>query len=147
MNDFRIIQAFEIWATHRDWVRGLQPDFGAGIGDRFAWASTVTEADAAAATGRRTQIRRRMDELLADDTVLVLPTTPGIAPLRGTATNDLEIWRNRCLGLLCIAGHAGLPQISLPLATLDGCPLGLSLLATRGNDTMLLELARRIYAH
>lgn len=146
MNDFRIIQAFEIWAAHRDWVSGLHPDFGAGIGERFAWASTVTAADTAAATARRTQIGRRMDELLAGDAVLVVPTTCGVAPLRGTATKDLEIWRNRCLGLLCIAGHAGLPQISLPLATMDGSPVGLSLLAARGNDTLLLELARRLCA-
>jgi amidase len=146
MNDFRVIQAFEIWATHRDWVSGLHPDFGAGIGERFAWASTITAAAATAATARRMQIRRRMDELLADDAVLAVPTTVGAAPLRGTPTKDLEVWRNRCLGLLCIAGHAGLPQISLPLASLGGCPLGLSLIAARGNDTLLLELARRLYA-
>jgi amidase len=146
MNDFRVIQAFEIWATHRDWVSGLQPGFSAGIGERFAWASTLTAEAAATASARRAQIRRRMDALLAGDAVLAIPTAVGIAPLRGTSTTDLEVWRNRCLGLLCIAGHAGLPQISLPLASLDGCPLGLSLLAARGNDTLLLELARRLYA-
>ena len=48
------------------------------------------------------------------------------------------------MSLLCIAGLARLPQINLPLATLRGCPLGLSLIAARGNDTMLLELARRV---
>lgn len=65
---------------------------------------------------------------------------------RGTPAAELELWRNRCIGLLCIAGHADLPQVSLPLATQDGCPLGLSLLAARGNDTMLLELAGNIHA-
>jgi len=39
---------------------------------------------------------------------------------------------------------ARLPQVSLPLAELDGCPLGLSLIAARGNDTLLLELAGRL---
>ena len=43
-----------------------------------------------------------------------------------------------------IAGLARLPQINLPLAKLGGCPLGLSLVAARGGDTLLLELARRI---
>jgi amidase len=146
MNDFRVIQAHEIWATHRQWVSGLNPEFGAGIGERFAWASTITDSDATAATARRAQIRQRMEDLLIDDAVLAIPTTAGIAPLLGTATKELEIWRNRCLGLLCIAGHAGLPQISLPLARQDGCPLGLSLIAARGNDTMLLELARQLDA-
>jgi amidase len=144
MNDFRVIQASEIWSTHSGWVGGLQADLGGGIKERFAWASTITAADAGAASARRNSIARRMDELLADNAVLVVPTAPGIAPLIGTPVKDLENWRNRCLGLLCIAGHAGLPQLSLPLATLDGCPLGLSLIAARGSDTMLLDLAKQL---
>jgi amidase len=74
----------------------------------------------------------------------VLPTLPGIAPLRNTRTAEIDEFRARALSLLCIAGLARLPQISLPLAKLDGCPLGLSLIAARGADTMLLEIARRL---
>ena len=33
MNDFRVIQAFEIWNTLGGWVQGLKPEFGGGIGD------------------------------------------------------------------------------------------------------------------
>jgi len=144
MNDFRVIQAFEIWNSHREWVSTLDPGFGAGIAERFRWASTVTASEATAASRRRVEIRRRIDEMLADDAVLAMPTTVGPAPLRGTPTADLEAWRNRCIGLLCVAGHAGLPQISVPLATVDDRPLGLSLLAARGNDMLLLELARTL---
>ena len=43
---------------------------------------------------------------------------------------------------LCIAGLGGLPQASLPLAELDGLPLGLSLVGPRGSDLQLLKLAR-----
>ncbi|MEO5766421.1 MAG: amidase [Casimicrobiaceae bacterium] len=146
MNDFRVLQAHEIWATHRDWVRTERPEFGGGIAERFAWAATVTDAAAAAAAQARMRIRERMDALLADDAVIALPTTVGAPPLLGTPAAELDVWRNRCLGLLCIAGHAGLPQISLPLATVDGAPVGLSLLAARGNDTLLLQLARRLHA-
>ena len=48
--------------------------------------------------------------------------------------------------IIIFAGLAGLPQINLPLAKLDGCPLGLSLIAARGNDTLLLDIARRVAA-
>ena len=41
-------------------------------------------------------------------------------------------------------GHAGLPQVNLPLAVVDGRPVGLSLVAARGNDLLLLELACRL---
>jgi amidase len=48
--------------------------------------------------------------------------------------------------LLCISGLGGLPQISLPMGELDGLPLGLSIVARRGGDLMLLGLARRLMA-
>jgi amidase len=144
MNDFRVIQGFEIWSTHGDWVSGLDPDLCVGIGERFAWATTITPAAVAATSVRRLHIRRRMDEVLENDTVLAIPSTVGPAPPCGMRVDELEAWRNRCLGLLCIAGHAGLPQISLPLAAVNGYPIGLSLLAARGNDVLLLGLARRL---
>jgi len=147
MNDFRVIQGSEIWVTHREWIASLSPDFGAGIKERFVWASTITEAAAAAASARRVAIRARLDALLEGNRVLAIPTTPGVAPPIGMAVGELERWRNRALGLLCIGGHAGLPQVSLPLARVDGLPIGLSLLAARGNDTMLLELACKLREH
>jgi amidase len=48
------------------------------------------------------------------------------------------------MSILCIAGLAGLPQVSLPLATLDGLPLGFSLVGPWGSDRQLLALARSL---
>jgi amidase len=45
------------------------------------------------------------------------------------------------MALTCIAGLAGLPQISMPMLTVDGCPVGVSLIGTAGGDERLLELA------
>jgi amidase len=85
-----------------------------------------------------------MDALLAGGAVLALPTVPGIAPIRNAAPADTEDFRARALAVLCPAGLARLPQVSLPLARLDGCPLGISLIAARGNDAMLLALAKTL---
>jgi amidase len=144
MESFRIIQGAEIWRTHRDWIASLHPDFGAGIKERFVWASTIGPDAVAVADAHRRRITAHLDSLLAGNRVLAIPTTPGVAPLIDMPVGDLERWRNRALGLLCIAGHGGLPQVSLPLARVAGVPVGLSLIAARGNDTMLLELARRL---
>ena len=92
----------------------------------------------------RETVRRRMRELLGGDGVLCLPTAPGIAPLCETPEAALDDFRWRAMGLTCIAGLSGCPQINLPLASLDGCPLGLSLLATPGRDEVLLRLAAAI---
>ncbi|MFN7086669.1 MAG: amidase [Burkholderiales bacterium] len=139
---FRVLQGAEIWAQHGEWVRRVQPAFGPGIRERMQWVSTLAAREVEEAGVRREDIVRRMAALLAGDAVLVLPTVPGIAPLRNTPPAELDDFRSRAMSLLCIAGLARLPQISLPLGTLDGCPLGLSLIARRGGDEMLLALAR-----
>ena len=144
---FRVIQASEIWANHGEWITRFQPAFGRGIRERMAWASQVTPAEVRQARRTHEEIRGRLNELLDDGDVLCLPSSPRVAPRKNTPTDDLEIrFRHQAMCLLCISGLGGLPQISLPLATLDGLPLGLSLVGARGRDSMLLSLASRLMA-
>lgn len=143
---FRVLQAAEIWAAHGEWVLATKPVFGPGIRERFAAAARLEPEDVEAARAMRGSIRERMLALLGDDAVLILPSAPGIAPLCDTRPAELEDFRARALEVLCPAGHAGLPQVSLPLGTLDGCPIGLSLMAGPGRDEMLLDLAGRVMA-
>jgi amidase len=144
MDYFRFPQGNEAWAAHREWITRVKPQFGPAVGPRFQWAATVKAEDVERARARREQIARRMDTLLEGDAVLALPSAPGIALPRGSAPQVVDGLRARALPMLCIAGLARLPQVSLPLATLDGCPLGLSLIAARNNDMMLLAIARGI---
>ena len=109
------------------------------------WARTVTPDAVVSARGRHGEIRRRLNERLGDNDVLCVPTSPRIAPLKGTPTDDVEVrFRHQAMCILCVSGLGGLPQVSLPLAELDGMPLGLSLIARHGNDEMLLDLAEAI---
>ena len=142
MDYFRFLQGAEAWACHGQWITSEKPALGPGVKERFAWAATVSPEDVTRAGTRREEIARRMAEMLGGRAVLALPSTPSIALLRNSPPKVLDDLRARALPLLCIAGLARLPQVSLPLGTLDGCPLGLSLIAARGNDTLLLELAR-----
>ncbi len=141
---FRVAQFGEIWATHRDWVTRVHPKFGPAIGPRFDAVAKVSEAEFAQANGKRAEIAERMDALLVNNAVLLLPTMPDIAPLLQSPPDTTIAFRERAMGMLCIAGLAGLPQVSLPLGTLNGCPIGLSLLSARGNDEMLLSVAGQI---
>lgn len=146
MQAFRVLQGAEIWRTHREWVGTQKPNFGGGIRERFEWIATLGPAQVEPAQALRERVRERMEALLDGGAILLLPTTPGPAPLLTTPVRALEDWRDRCLSLLCVAGHAGLPQLSLPLGSVDGAPLGLSLVTARGSDGMLLDLAERLAA-
>lgn len=142
---FRVIQAWEIWSNHREWIQESSPQFGPGIRERMEWASRVTDEQVQAARTRRDAIVQRVMGLFEDGDVLCLPTSPRVAPLVDTPQDELEDRiRAQAMMLLCIAGLAGLPQVSLPLATLEGLPLGLSLVGPWGADSQLLELSRRI---
>ena len=139
-NVFRIHQGYEIWQCLGPWISANRPQFGPGIKERFAWASTIAKEQFDAAARSRAELRRRVVDALGDDGALILPTAPGIAPVRGTPPEQLENFRNRALQLLCIAGLSGTPQISIPGHTASGCPIGVSLIGSAGSDLALLAL-------
>lgn len=141
---FRIIQFAEIWDTHREWVTRVKPNFGVAIGKRFEAVAQVTAAEVARMKPRREAIAAELEKLLAGNAILVLPTVPDIAPLLNCPHDQTTAFRERAMGMLCISGIGRLPQVNLPFATLNGCPLGLSLVAARGNDEMLLDVVKNI---
>ncbi|WP_018698254.1 amidase [Amorphus coralli] len=139
---FRTIQAAEIWRSMGSWLTEVEPEFGPGVRERFAAARTVDPARLERAKSHRRSIVSALSGLLAPGTVLVLPTVPRGAPERGGDAGEIEVtYRNKAMNLLSVAGLAGLPQISLPLARHGNLPLGLSIVGARGSDVDLLALA------
>ena len=141
---FRILQGAEIWATHGDWITRHRPELGPGIRERIAYAEKIQADQIAEAAEVRDRVRARLANLLAGDTVICLPTSPGVAPRLATPTDQLEAFRYRAFSLLCVAGLCGLPQVSLPLGRLADGPVGLSLIAPAGRDADLLALAAEL---
>ncbi|MET0907564.1 MAG: amidase [Tardiphaga sp.] len=140
-NAFRVLQSEEAWAVQGEWISTVKPDFGPGVKQRFAAAAVMDPAEIAAAKPLRQAVIDKMNAMLAGDAILVLPTVPGIAPLRATPDAVLDVFRARAIEMLCVAGHAGVPQLSMPVAQLDECPIGLSIMAARDCDEDLLALA------
>ncbi len=141
MRRFRVIQAREICAQHSAWIAERKPRFGPEVAARFEWAASIEEAEAAEARRLRVDFTARMEELLADGEILLLPTAPNIAPRIDADGEALATHRDRVLSLTSPAGLAGLPQVTMPLAQHLGCPLGLSLMAGPGADRGLLDFA------
>ncbi len=138
---FRLVQGHEAWSEHGAWIRGQKPKLGPGIKERFEWASTINDEQALAA---RADMAKNADVVNAylEDAVICMPTVSYLAPQIGHASSAED--RTNALSLLCIASIAGLPQITMPLAVLDGKALGLSLLSRRFSDRQLLSLAQKI---
>jgi len=141
---FRYLQSREAWLTDGPLIERYAPPLGPGVAERFAWSREVTDAQVTTARIFRTAFRAHLTHLLGTDGVLLLPTMPDIAPLRSDSEASMEDYRNRAIRMLCIAGLAGFPQLSIPLATREGAPLGISLLGPAGSDRSLVALAQRI---
>lgn len=138
---FRVLQAGEVKQTNVPWVEEHAARRGPGIDQRFAMAAAITDDEIAAANAVRERVRARMASLIEPGTIVCLPTAPVIAPRLDAAPEDLEFFRANTMALTCTAGHAGLPQVTIPAVEVEGCPAGLSFIGWAGGDEALLDLA------
>lgn len=138
---FRDVQGYEAWHNHGNWIETEDPKFGPGVDERFAAVAKITKEDSDAASATRARIRKQVRGLLDARTVLCVPSAAGPAPLKNTPPAALEDFRNRTLNICCIAGLSGLPQISLPKAMVEDCPVGISLIGMAGGEEILLRAA------
>jgi amidase len=75
--------------------------------------------------------------------VLVMPTVPLSALKANASRAAIGAFYEAALAINSIAGHAGLPQLAVPVGRVDGKPASLSFVAARGMDEALLAEAGR----
>ncbi len=141
---FRVIQAVEFSRCHRNWISARNPRFAPDIAKRMSWALSIPEESEREETPKREAVRDRLEQLVGRSGLICLPSAPGPAPRIDADGKDLENWRNCLLSLTAPAGLSGLPQVSLPLGQVEGCPVGLSLIAPVGRDRALLAFVKRL---
>jgi amidase len=136
-----ILQGREAWTTFFDWIDTHNPRFSFEVADNFLRGTHADEKAIASANVVRAKVRERLSSLTTGETLIALPTTPFAAPLRGQKRSAMWALRKPVMALTCIAGMAGTPQISLPVAEVEGLPIGLSLIGARGSDELLAGFA------
>ena len=106
MDQQQVLQGREAWETARDWIDRVNPRFSFEVTERYLTARAYTDADIAAARATGSAILQRMHEVLTEDTIVCLPTTP---PRRHDAASGYQrvMLRQRISTLTCIAGTTG----------------------------------------
>ena len=144
---FCVIQWAEIKSCLGAWIANARPEFGPEIAASFQLVNEVDRRRVAEALQQREQYFQSLLEFLGPDDLLCIPTTPALAPRKGDPpkrSSSGSGYYPRTLGLTSIAGIGRLPQVSLPIADADGVPVGLSLLARHGQDSLLLQVAKSV---
>jgi len=144
LDTFRPLQLYDLRATLGSWANAPGRTLSQSVRDRIRLAYSIRWQDVAAAAVRREALTTRLVQLLGDDGVIVLPTAHNLPPPRETSLDDLVEFREKTLALTCIASLTRLPQVNLPVTTVAGCPVGLSLIGGPRADERLLALTRTL---
>jgi len=111
---------------------------------RLRAARETTPDDVAAANQIRAIFRAEVDARLADYAVLVLPTLPDFPPTLSEARSDLSaVGLTRLVRPFNLSGH---PAATVPLLPGDRGPIGLQIIGQRGDDALVIDVARKIAA-
>jgi amidase len=140
---YQVLQGAEIRQSLGAWIAATKPVFGPDIAARFGSVMDITDDDIRTQQTLRSDIARRLDTLLQDGTVLVLPTVPLPALGKSASRAAIGAFYETALAINAIAGHAGLPQLVMPVGRVDGKPASLSFIAGKGMDEALLAEAGR----
>ena len=144
-NAFRFNQAYELQSTLMPFALAHADALSPAIRERFEIASRITKDEARIGEEIRANAKQRLQALAKPGTVILMPTTPTLPPERDIPDGASTVeFRGMTLGSTCLAGHAGLPQISIPAGTAAGCPVGLSFIGWPGGDEALFDLAVKL---
>ncbi|MDA4847207.1 amidase [Hoeflea poritis] len=140
----RKLQAREAWESHGAWISAAERNLGPGVRERFAFGTTIDDETVNSETAKRTALTDELADLIGNDGLVVMPTVPGAAPLAAASFEDIQDYRERAIRLLCLSGLTGFPQLTLPVASVDCAPFGISLMGPKGSDRSLLDIGRKI---
>jgi amidase len=144
LETFRPLQLHDLWSTLGAWGRAPGRTLSPAVAERIELSSHVDPAKYAAAVVQRERLTDRLTQMLGSDGVMILPTAHDLPPLRDAPVSAQIAFREKTLALTCVASLCRLPQIAIPAVLVDGCPVGLSLIAGPRGDQRLLDLAEKI---
>jgi len=134
---FAPIQASEAARIHL----GHYAEFEPSIRQRLEWGASLSDATVAGLRQQHLQFRKRMDALLAEHELLLLPAAP-VARLEAGAHHSRT--RGRLLRYTVPVSLAGMPAVTIPFVE-DGHPAGgMQLVAACEDDARLLAVAAAV---
>jgi amidase len=146
-----LLQWCEMWSCLGSWVESAKPALSPKAAKFFDLIKNADRGRLGDASRARERYFRGLENFLGPHDLICFPTVPVPARLKGgvKAEGPLKLKSNyyqRTLSVTAVAGIGRLPEVSLPLAEVDGVPVGLSLAAAHGRDAYLLAVVQLVAA-
>ena len=146
----RVLQTAEIANAIGSWIKANRPECGPNFAAGYRNVESFERRTMSAALDRCEALFARINAFWQPGDLFCYPTAPVLAPRKGTLNGDnlpaVLDYYGRTMAVTSFAGVARLPEITLPLARVDGVPVGLSLAAGHYQDEFLLDASAQLFA-
>ncbi|MDV6226110.1 amidase family protein [Nitratireductor aquimarinus] len=142
----RDLQTAEFQSTVANWIETEKPELGFTFSMAYGNVTAFDRIAALESIKHCEWLFQAINAALTPGAVVCFPTTPVIAPLKGSLTTMEAVidFYDRTMTLTAFSGVARLPEISAPIMTVDDCPVGLSFAAAHYQDEFLLDAVRQM---
>ena len=136
----RDLQTMEAQSTIGNWIETTGPKLGPTFSLAYGNVRGFDRMAALDGLARCERLFEQINAALPPGTIICFPTTPTIAPPKGSldTLEAVTAFYDPTMTLTAFSGVARLPEISAPLLTVEGCPVGLSFAAGHYQDEALL---------
>lgn len=138
----------EIWNTLGAWVHEKQPKLSADVKfSLYHYAESASRNDIQRNLVIKKTLQNNLNTFLCDGKVLCFPTTIDFAPRLADMTASFLAgdYVPRAMSVNAISCLSGTPQITIPIASVFGIPVGLSFIAACGQDMRLVNICNTIF--
>jgi aspartyl-tRNA(Asn)/glutamyl-tRNA(Gln) amidotransferase subunit A len=134
-----VVSRVEAATFHRG--LGLDPDsYWEEVGDQLAAATHIAAVDYVDAQRSRGVLARRLLGAFDRHDVLVMPTSPVLAPPVDDFAQYLMLLSRNAIPW----SFVGFPAISVPCGTVDGLPVGLQIVAPPDREDLLVAVGKAV---
>jgi amidase len=144
----RDLQTAEFESTVGDWIENHEPKLGPAFSMAYGNVRAFDRLKALESLRLCERLFESLNRFLGPDAIVCFPTTPTPAPRKGSLVTLEAVldFYDRTMAVTSFSGVGRLPEISAPLLSVRGCPVGLSLAAAHYRDEFLLGAARELFA-
>ena len=143
----RNLQTAEFNNTVGGWIESVNPSLGQDFKAAYQNALSFNRTDLNKAIYLCEMLFDRISAFTGPGDLYCYPTTPTVAPHKNFLSNQNRIMEfyNRTMTITSFAGIGRLPEISIPVADIDGIPIGVSLTAGNYQDEFLMRAAKQLF--
>ena len=137
----RSLQTLEFQSTVGNWIEHNTPETGHAFSMAYENIRCLDRLEALSNLDRCERLFEEIQTFITPGTVICFPTTPAIAPLKGSLNTEESVinFYDKTMAITAFSGVGRLPEISAPLLIVDECPVGFSIAAGTLQDEFLLN--------